>query len=183
MVNVLVPVADGSEEIETVTIVDVLRRAGANVKLASVAEEGRLDVTASRQVKLVADCHIDDVAEETFDLIAVPGGLPGAEYLRDSEHLLALLKRHMEEDRLTGAICAAPAVVLHHHQLIDGPATAHPGFVDQLAHPRPQERVVIDGQLVTSQAPGTAIEFALTLVEKLYDREKRDELARQMVAG
>ncbi len=180
--RVLVPVADGSEEIETITIVDVLRRAGAEVSLASVMDGRRLEITASRQVKLLADCHIDDVSDVDFDLIALPGGLPGAEYLRDSQALIAVLRRHIEAGRRYAAICAAPALVLAHHGLLDGAATAHPGFVDQLPHPRPQQTVVIDGHCITSQAPGTAIDFALTLVEQLYGRAKRDQLAAQMVA-
>lgn len=174
--NVLVPVADGCEEIETVCIIDVLRRAGAEVTVASV--DG-LEITASRGVKLVADRLIGECAEITYNLIALPGGMPGAEHLRDSEALVAMLKRQEREGRLYGAICAAPAVVFQHHNLLGGRrATTHPAFADRLENCSAVEsRVVVDGTCITSRGPGTAIEFALKLVELLYGQEKAAEVA------
>ena len=115
--KVLVPIADGTEEIEAVCIIDVLRRAGADVTVASV---GNLQITASRGVKLVADCKIADCRDDEFDLIALPGGIPGAEHLRDSQPLVQLLRRHQAGGGWYGAICAAPAVVLSHHGLLGG---------------------------------------------------------------
>ncbi len=107
--KVLVPIADGTEEIEAVCIIDVLRRAGADVTVASV--ESALQVTASRGVKIVADVLLEQCRDDTFDLIALPGGIPGAEHLRDSLLLEKLLQRQFKEDRWYAAICAAPAVV------------------------------------------------------------------------
>jgi len=179
----LVPIANGTEEIEAVCIIDVLRRAGVSVTVASVSE---LQVTASRGVKLVADRLVDECLDGTYDLIALPGGMPGAEHLRDSAGLKELLQRQEREGRLYAAICAAPVVVLQHHGLLAGRrATCHPEFVDQLVDTRAvDERVVVDGQCVTSRGPGTAIEFALKLVELLYDEGKSREVARRMlVAG
>jgi len=180
--KVLVPVADGCEEIEAVTIIDVLRRAGADVTVASV---GELRITASRGVRLVADTTIETCVDAVFDLIVLPGGMPGAEHLRDSELLITMLKRQEQAGRLFGAICAAPAVVLHHHGLLAGRrATTHPGFADTLENRGAVDsRVVVDGACVTSRGPGTALEFALKLVELLYGREKAAEVARPMVVA
>ena len=178
--TVLVPIADGTEEIEAVCIIDVLRRAGAEVTVASVGDR---QITASRGVKIVADCQIEDCREDDFDLIALPGGIPGAEHLRDSQALLDLLRRHRSAGGLYGAICAAPAVVLSHHGLLDGRrATSHPAFQEYLTDGQAvKARVVVDGQCVTSQGPGTAIEFALTLVALLMGEAKAAEVAAPMV--
>ena len=178
--RVLVPIADGIEEIEAVCIIDVLRRAGADVTVASVND---LTVTASRGVKLVADCCIDACADREFDLIALPGGIPGAEHLRDDPHLLKLLEDQQTRQRLYGAICASPAVVLQHHGLLKGrEGTCHPGFADRLKNTEKLEaRVVVDGNCITSRGPGTAIEFALKLVEQLFGAAKAEEVAKPMV--
>lgn len=178
--KVLVPIADGTEEIEAVCIIDVLRRAGAAVTVASV---GHLQITASRGVKIVADCTITDCQNDHFDLIALPGGIPGAEHLRDSSPLIELLRRHQANGGWYGAICAAPAVVLSHHRLLGGrQATGHPSFSAQLTDAVPvAARVVVDGKCVTSQGPGTALEFALTLVAMLFDKAKAAEVAGPML--
>lgn len=178
--RVLIPIADGTEEIEAVCIIDVLRRAGAAVTVASV---GALQITASRGVKIVADVLIGDCRGERYDLIVLPGGLPGAENLRDSPALTEILKAQKQAGRWLAAICAAPAVVLASHALLDGrAATAHPAFVDQLENKaRSNERVVVDGRCVTSRGPGTALEFALQLVALLYGDDKAHEVAAPMV--
>jgi len=177
--KVLVPIADGTEEIEAVSIIDTLRRAGASVTVASVDQ---LQVTASRGVKLVADRLIGQCAD-TYDLIVLPGGMPGAEHLRDSTKLTALLARQKNEGRLYGAICAAPAVVLQHHDLLDGRlATCHPNFTHLLENTEAVEsRVVVDETCITSRGPGTALEFALKLVELLLGPEKAEEVAQPML--
>jgi 4-methyl-5(b-hydroxyethyl)-thiazole monophosphate biosynthesis len=179
----LVPIADGSEEIEAVAVIDVLRRAGVSVTVASVMD--RAEITASRGVRIVADQLISEVADQNFDLIVLPGGMPGAEHLRDSAVLTEMLRRHAGEDRLVGAICAAPAVALKPRGLLEGrQATAHPGFFDQLdPETRSEARVVADGRLVTSRGPGTALEFALRLVALLLGEEKAAEVAGPMVVA
>ena len=179
--TVLVPVADGTEELEAVAIIDVLRRAGATVTVASVT--GARQITASRGVVIVADALIEACVEKDYDLVVLPGGIPGAEHLRDAEALIDILKRQREKRRLYGAICASPAVVLEHHGLLAGhQATCHPGFTDQLTiTDRIDDRVVMDGNCLTSQGPGTAVEFALALVERLYGKDKREEVAAPMV--
>jgi 4-methyl-5(b-hydroxyethyl)-thiazole monophosphate biosynthesis len=178
--RVLVPIADGSEEIEAVCIIDTLRRAGAEVTVASVE---KLQVTASRGVKLVADAGIADCTSHTYDCIALPGGMPGAEHLRDSAELIEMLRKQKQAGRLYAAICAAPAVVLQHHRLIENVrATCYPAFRSKLdpAHAS-DDRVVVDGHCVTSQGPGTAIEFALKLVELLFGPAKAEEVGNAML--
>jgi 4-methyl-5(b-hydroxyethyl)-thiazole monophosphate biosynthesis len=178
--KVLVPIAEGTEEIEAVTIIDVLRRAGAAVTVASVSE---LQITASRGVKLVADKLIGECVDETYDLVVLPGGMPGAEHLRNSKELERILTQQKDQGRLYGAICAAPAVVFQHHGLLDQrQATCHPNFVNYLEKMDSVEsRVVVDGNCVTSRGPGTALEFALKLVELLYGEDKAREVAAPMV--
>ncbi len=179
--TVLVPIADGTEEIEAVCIIDILRRADAVVTVASVSN---LQITASRGVKVVADLLIEECADNTYDLIALPGGVPGAEHLRDSKILTNMLKEQHQKGRLFAAICAAPAVILKHHGLIGSQnATCHPFFVNQLDNREMiQSRVVVDGNCITSRGAGTAVEFTLTLVAHLIDKKTADEIARALVA-
>ena len=178
--KVLVPIADGTEELEAVTLIDVLRRADISVTVASVAEQ---QITASRGVKIVADCLITDCVDETFDLVVLPGGIPGAENLRDSRPLEQILKRQADEKRMIGAICASPAVVLASHGLVKNKrATCYPSFVDQLSGAENvQEAVVVDGLCVTSQGPGTALPFALKLVELLAGEKVSKDVAAAML--
>ncbi|MDQ1351218.1 MAG: protein deglycase [Acidobacteriota bacterium] len=182
--RVLVPIADGAEEIEAVAIIDVLRRAGAEVTVASVMKD-QLQVTASRGVKLVADQPINKCMDIPFDLIALPGGIPGAQHLHDSKELTQLLERQNQGGKLYAAICAAPAVVLFPHGLLSHRrATCHPGRVKTFENTDTEAvnaRVVVDGNCITSQGPGTAIEFSLKLVELLFGPEKAKEVADPMV--
>ena len=168
--HVLVPVAQGIEEMEAITIIDVLRRAGARVTVASV---DRLDIEASRGTRFKADCMIDDCAETEFDLVVLPGGIPGAENHKNSATLKAVLTAQAENGRYFGAICASPAVVLHHHGLVTpGECTCHPGFTHMIDNGNVRDQaVVVSGNCVTSQGAGTALSFALKLVEILYPPE------------
>ncbi len=178
--KVLVPIADGIEEIEAVCIVDTLRRAGIEVTVASV---DKLQVTASRGVRLVADALIADCKNQTYDCIALPGGMPGAEHLRDSTELVGMLKKQKAAGRLYGAMCASPVVALQPHRLLEGVrATCFPSLRGKLPPSLAgDDRVVVDGNCVTSQAPGTAIEFALKLVELLLGPQKAKDVAGPML--
>lgn len=178
-VRVLVPVADGSEDIETVAIIDVLRRAQFDVTVASVMPS--LQITAARGTRIVTDTLLAECIHATFDAIALPGGLPGAHHLRDSEPLIQMLRRQKAEGRLFAAICASPAAVFAYHGLDEGhQMTAHPGFTHELRNFK-NERVVIDGHCITSQGPGTAIEFALAIVAQLGGKPLADHVANPMV--
>lgn len=177
--KVLVAIADGTEELEAVTIIDVLRRAGADLTVASVGDK---QITASRRVKIVADALISDCLEESYDLIVLPGGIPGADNLRDSKELIELVKAQAESGGLYAAICASPAVVLNFHGLLDDKkATCYPTMLEELPNGE-DTKVVVDGNCITSQGPATALEFALKLVEVLFGREKSDEVAQAMLA-
>lgn len=184
MANVLIPIADGTEEMEAVIAIDVLRRAKVKVCVASVMP-GRTDVTASRGVRLTADELLENCASQIWDMIVLPGGMPGAVHLHDSELLARLLRDQLHNDRWIAAICASPAVVLGRHNLIPtAKATCYPSFQAELAEyieEVSEARVAQDGKLITSQGPGTAMEFALLLVEVLCGKERAAEVARGMV--
>lgn len=174
--KVLVPVADGAEEIETMTIIDVLRRAEARVTIAGVSSR---EITAAHGVRLSADKLITECADETYDMIALPGGMPGAENLRNSKVLTDLLVQQRDAGRWLAAICAAPAVVLGSLGLLEGRhATCYPGFTAQLKGATvSDDRVVVDGPCITSKGPGSAMAFALALVTALFGEAKADEVA------
>ena len=178
--TVLVPIANGTEELEAIAIIDVLRRAGAAVTVASV--ETDMTITASRGVRIVADCSIAECRSRSWDMVALPGGIPGSEHLRDSEELHRILEDQVRNQRPYAAICAAPALVLNHHGLLENRrATCHPGFTDHLGEREGTGlRVVVDGDCITARGAGVAIEFALALVERLYGRAKREAVAGPM---
>ncbi|MGB5277435.1 MAG: DJ-1 family glyoxalase III [Gammaproteobacteria bacterium] len=181
MSRALVPLAQGCEELEAITITDLLVRAGIEVTTAGLDHK---PVKASRGVTIVPDTSIDAVRDQTFDLIVLPGGLPGADHLRDNEGLLTLLKKHAGEGGYVGAICAAPKA-LAAAGLLDGKkATAYPGVLEALGdqHIHIKESAIeIDGNIITSRGPGTAMDFALTLIELLEGSAKRDEINNQLV--
>ena len=178
--RVLVPIADGSEEIETSCITDTLVRAGAEVTVASV--EATTTCTMSRGLKIVADALVTDVSGD-WDLVALPGGMPGAERLRDSDALDAILRKQDARRAPLAAVCASPAVILKSKGLIDGRrATCYPAppFVEALGDVS-DGAVVRDGHVTTSRGPGTSLKFALDLVDQLYGPEKAEELRAQML--
>lgn len=178
--NALIAVTDGSESLETVTLINVLRRGDCAVRVASIT--GRLDIEGSREIPLRADVHFADVADETFDAIILPGGERGAEALGAHGPLIEKLKEQRLTHRWFGAICAAPALTLAPHGLLDGKqATCYPAFRERLLHwvDRP---VVVDGHCITSQGPATAIAFALEWVGQLAGPERRRQVAQAMLA-
>lgn len=186
--RVLVPVARGSEDIEVSCLTDVLRRASFDVTLASI--EDTRDVVLARGLHVIADSLLSDVvansASAPFDVIALPGGMPGAERLRDCAPLVSLLREQRADGRWIAAICAAPAVVLAAHGLLDGVAsvTCYPSFAHAL--PRgcaSEERVVVNetSRVITSRGPGTAIEFALQIVAVLDGKACADKISEAML--
>eukprot|EP00871_Galdieria_phlegrea_P005250 jgi/Galph1/5726/GphlegSOOS_G4407.1 len=182
--QVLVPIANGSEEIEAVCIIDTLRRAGFQVTVAAVGEE--TTVTCSRQVKLVADCLLSSCMNHVYDLVVLPGGAKGAENLATSESLQKILKRQAAEKHWYAAICASPVIVLYPLGLLPQRATCHPSVVEKVKQiVTDKERVVVDeeSKCVTSRGPGTAIEFALKLIECLEGTQLRQQVENQMIVA
>lgn len=174
MTNALVVVAQGIEEMETVIIYDLLIRAGIEVTLASVT--GR-QVEASRGLKMVANVDLNQVIDEAFDIIICPGGLPGAEYLRDNALLKNLLIKQHNQQKWLAAICASPAVVLAHHGILDNSqATGYPSSEEQIPN-YIDEDVVVDGHVITSKGPGTAMVFALKIIQLLMGEVQAKEVA------
>ena len=179
--RVLIPIADGSEDLEAVTLIDVLRRADLDVTVAS-AEERRM-LTCARGTRITADAMLLDVLAQDFDLIVLPGGMPGAQTLGELEPLAERVRQQAAGGREFAAICAAPAVALHAYGVLKGRrVTCYPGMSDRLGGSVfVDQPVVVDGNCITSQGPATALEFALTLVERLAGRSKPREVSADML--
>ncbi|XP_034927964.1 protein DJ-1 homolog C isoform X1 [Populus alba] len=179
--KVLVPIGFGTEEMEAVIIVDVLRRAGAEVIVASV--EPQLEVEAAGGTRLVADTSISKCANEVFDLVALPGGMPGSARLRDCEVLRQITSKQAEGKRLYGAICAAPAITLLPWGLLRRKQmTGHPAFMDKLpTFWAVASKIQVSGELTTSRGPGTSFEFALSLVDQLFGESVAKEVGQLLL--
>jgi len=140
--------------------------------------------TMSRGIKVIADMSIEDAAKEEYDLIVCPGGMPGAAHLRDSKTLVELLEKQKSASKPYGAICAAPAVVLATHGMVDPKSTCYPApqFREKLVDPVDDAVVVTgNGQVTTSKGPGTALLFGLQLGEQLFGKEARDKIQKEML--
>lgn len=180
--KILVPLLEGFEEIEAVTIIDVLRRAELDV---TVAGDAAGPVRGSHGICVSADAALDDVVAADYQMMVLPGGMPGAKHLSEHPKVQALLRDVAAAGNYTGAICAAP-IALAAAGLHQGKSyTCYPGFQNMIEGGEfTEDRVAIDGKLVTSRGPGTALEFALTLVRLLRDDEVADQLSQRMlVAG
>lgn len=179
MTRVLVPLADGVEEMEAVIVVDVLRRAGCEVVTAGLKTR---PVTASRKVVLVADTLLADVAIDSLDALVLPGGAAGTEALRADQRVLSAAKAMAAGGKLVAAICAAPLVLLDAGLLEGRRFTSHPGVKDRFTGgTRIDSRVVEDGNIVTSQGAGTTFDFALALVTRLKGKPMAEAVAAAMV--
>jgi len=173
----MLPLAEGFEEIEALTVVDVLRRAGINVDTVGVM--GSM-VTGSHGVRVMTDKKILEINADEYDGIVLPGGNPGYLNLGRSSKIIEILRKFDAEGKLIAAICAAPSVLAKAGVLEGKKATIYPGMEKELPYPR-GERVVIDGKVITSQAPGTAMEFALAIVEFLAGKDRAFQMKRQLV--
>ncbi len=184
-VSVLVCLAPGSEEIEAVTAIDLLVRAGVTVTTASVAGDGNLEIRCSRGVRILADAALVDVADNHFDAIVLPGGIKGAECFRDSPLLVETIRQTHFAGKIVAAICAAPALVLEYHDLFPiANMTGFPTLKDNISPSKWSDRRVMHDprvNLLTSQGPGSAMEFTLKLIELLLGRPKAAEIAAQLV--
>ncbi|HEX9592315.1 MAG TPA: DJ-1 family glyoxalase III [bacterium] len=175
--RVLLPLAEGFEEIEALACLDLLRRGGVEVVTAGLAPGL---VTAGHGLRVAPDTTLDAVADESFDLVLLPGGSPGYVNLAADERVRALARRQVAAQRPVAAICGAPYVLEQSGLLAGHRVTSYPSVRPKLTSAAAvvEDRVVTDGQIITSQGVGTAIEFALALLEMLTDRETRDRVAR-----
>ena len=180
MSKVLVPLAEGCEELEAVTIIDLLRRAGVEVITAGL-ETG--PVKASRGVVLMPDMSLDEALVADYDMVVLPGGGPGSERLDADNRIRDLLIKMAESEKFTAAICAAPKVLNSAGLLKGKQAACYPGVLGDSDLPglNTDQAVVQDGKVVTSRGPGTAIDFALTLIENLTDKSTRDNVEAGLV--
>jgi 4-methyl-5(b-hydroxyethyl)-thiazole monophosphate biosynthesis len=180
MARVLVPLAQGCEELEAVTIIDLLRRARIEVVSAGLDDQ---PVRASRGTVLIPDTTLDEALTQEFDMIVLPGGLPGADHLNEDPRIRNLLTTMVNSGKYTAAICAAPKV-LANTGILDGKwATAYPGVLEELQLPKVNlmsDPVVKDGRVITSRGPGTAMDFTLVLIEILTDKATRDEVEQRL---
>jgi 4-methyl-5(b-hydroxyethyl)-thiazole monophosphate biosynthesis len=176
MASVLVPIAQGCEELEAVTIIDLLRRAGIEVIVAGL--DGGM-VRASRGTVILPDTSLDQAMQRNYDMVVLPGGLPGADNLNQDSRIHDLLHKTSANNGYTAAICAAPKVLASAGLLEGKQATSFPGALDDMqvgGMKLVNSPVVKDGNVITSRGPGTAMDFALELIELLVGSSKREEV-------
>ncbi len=174
--KVMVPLTDGFEEIEALTVIDVLRRAGLDVETVGIV--GSM-IRGMHGVRVMVDKRLMEINPKEYDAIVLPGG-PGYKTLARTGKLMEMLKDFNAKQKTIGAICAAPAILAELGILDEKRATIYPGMEKQLSYPR-GNRVVVDGHIITSQAPGTAMEFALALVKKLVGNSEMLKLKKELV--
>ena len=182
MASVLVPLAHGCEELEAVTVIDLLRRADITVSTASLAED--TSIKASRGVSLVADSTLDDVINTKFDAIILPGGLPGADHLNADPRIHHLIEQIYQQGGVVAAICAAPKVLANNGIANGKKITCYPGAIEPDNYPKisiTQSAIEIDQHIITSRGPGTAMDFALVLIEFLKDNASRRQVEQGLV--
>jgi len=179
MPQVAVLLADGFEEVEAMAIIDVLRRADITVVIAGL-HAGYIE--SARNVKVIPDTTIDAIRSDNFDMIVLPGGQPGADNLNADERVKHLIREFYDKGKLTGAICAAPYVLANAGVLEGRQATAYPTFKDRLGKALYRdENVVVDGKVLTSKGPGTALHFGVAIVERLAGRERAEAIKEAML--
>ncbi len=177
-IKVLVPLAGGFEEIEAITIVDVLRRAGIAVDVVSLDS---LHVKGAHQIVVHADLFINQINGVVYDAIVLPGGMPGSDILRKDPRIVGLVKKLDEEGKIVAAICAGPLVLFEAGVLEDDSFTIHPSVMNQLPLSCRNESVCVNGNIITGQAAGSALKFALTVVDRLLGHEKVTELNQSIL--
>lgn len=172
--------ADGCEEIEGLTVVDIVRRAKMEIVMISIT--GKREVTSSHQVTFLTDALAAEVDYDTLDGIVLPGGMPGTLNLQADETVNKVIRQFATEGRLVCAICAAPSV-LGAAGILEGKwATCHPGFEEKLTGAKVEEKeVVVDGNVITSRGMGTAIPFALEIVRYFADDETVEQVRKGLV--
>jgi len=177
--KVVILLADGFEELEAVAVIDVLRRAGIGIVSAGLHEG---PVTSARQIKMIPDTVIDTISSDDFDMLVLPGGMPGSANLNADGRVRDLIRDFNTKGKMTGAICAAPYVLADAGILNGRRATSYPSFKDKLGSAVYEEKTVVeDGNILTSRGPGTALCFALAIAEKFAGKEKAQQIKEAML--
>jgi protein deglycase len=179
MPTVLTIFAEGFEEVEAITPIDLLRRAGAEVTIAALVDG--IHVSGRSGITMHADTSLTTVEMRDFDCVFLPGG-PGVKHLRSDPRVRSTVLRHWNAGRWIAAICAAPTVLHDAGLLVGRRYTAHFSVANELPNILSAERVVVDDHLLTSRGAGTALDFGLLLIEKLFSREKSVEVAHAICA-
>lgn len=180
MAQVYVFLAEGFEEIEGLTVVDLLRRADVKTEMVSIGDS--LQVTGSHGITVTADRLFDMAALRDGEMYVLPGGMPGTKYLGEHEGLCILLRQMDYEGRKLAAICAAPSVFGKLEILKGRKATCYPGFEDKLEGASVcAEKVVVDGTVTTAKGMGAAIDFSMKLIEQLLDKETADKISEGII--
>ena len=179
MKRILVMLAEGVEEVEALTVVDVLRRADVKCDTCSLGDK---EVKSAHNVRIIADKYITDSDIKNYDGIVCPGGMPGSTNLRNNEKVIELVKEFYEEGKLVAAICAGP-IVLGRAGITDGKkVTSYPGFKKDLGNCDYKEDLVVrDGNIITSRGPATAMLFAYEILRYLGLEEKSCEIHDAML--
>ena len=180
MPKMLVPLAEGFEEIEAITIIDVCRRGGIDVTVAGVTG---MAIKGGQGIEVAADCLIDSVDINSYDMITLPGGLAGTLVLSESENVQSILKQMKGQGKYIGAICAAP-LALHTADVLNKDFTCYPSIENQIRIEgyHQDQSTIIDGKVMTSQGVGTAIDFALKIVRQLQGESSFQQLKKSILA-
>ncbi|KAH9507302.1 Protein dj-1beta [Bulinus truncatus] len=180
MPSSLIFLAEGAEEIELVVTADVLRRAGFEVVIAGLSGEG--PVKCSRNVHLVPDKSLKEALSKHYDVLICPGGAQGSENLCKSKEVGAALQDQEKRGGYIAAICAAPTALVAHNIAKGKKLTSYPGMADKFKdYKYLEDRVVVDGKLITSRGPGTSFEFALAIVEQLEGKDKAQSQMKSLL--
>lgn len=182
MAQVYIFFANGSEEIEGLTVVDLLRRAG--IEIESVSIEAQKELMGSHNIPIVTDKILSEIDFDQADMLVLPGGMPGTKNLLKQEDLAKQIRKFNQEGKMLAAICAAPTVLAAAGVLDGRQATCYPGFEDQLAAASYVEQSVVCNQnIITSRGLGTAIEFSLAIVAHFKGKEEAKELSNKIIYG
>jgi len=183
LIKALVFLATGFEEIEAVTIVDILRRGNIKVTTAGLTPN---PIEGAHKLKIFSDKSVDEISGQEFDAIICPGGAPGYKNFRKDSRVIRIIKNAYDQNKVVAAICAAPAVLSDAEILENKKCTIYPGTEDELIKGKgtpKSEKVVVDGNIITSKGPATALEFALKIVEVLAGKQVADAVKRKVLAN
>ncbi len=181
MKKIIVPLANGFEELEAITVIDVLKRADLEVEIITL---GDLEVESSNQVVIKADKKVEEVIKKDLSGIILPGGMPGAKNLKNNLKIIEIIQHLANDEALIAAICAAPIVLSKAGVIADKKVTSYPGFEKELKSKEYlQQRVVVDENIITARGPGVALEFAMAIIKYLKNEKEVKRLKDAMITN